>query len=329
MSTNLPSIFHDTTNWEKNLEIAKALSCSSLMPDKFAGKPFEMLVIMDKARSANMSPITVIANSELIGNKLRWSPEYLAARINLSRRYKTPLAYEYQDRPGGEFTRTTSNKTEKVTLHTNRACRAWAIDQDGARVDGPWYTCEMAVMQGAWLRNGSQWPWNTDVMLWHSAAAAFKRMHCPEILEEWAPPEEVEQAPAQAGGLFGGAPVAEYAQAPEAVAPQAAPDPVEDAEILAVAEEVIADKVTAGFAPIAAEAAPAPEPEPTQTAVEMPPEWMQQQYWIARKGLNVGQTLDKLSKSFQSGIAKRPAEYAAAVREWHEQHISQRDVGNV
>lgn len=318
MSTNLPSIFHDTTSWEKNLEIAKALSCSSLMPDKFAGKPFEMLVIMDKARSANMSPITVIANSELIGNKLRWSPEYLAARINLSRRYKTPLAYEYEDRPGGEYTRTTSNKTEKVTLPVNRACRAWAIDQDGVRVDGPWYTCEMAVMQGAWLRNGSQWPWNTDVMLWHSAAAAFKRMHCPEILEEWTPPEEVE--PAQAGGLFGGAHVAE--QVSEVVAPQEAPEAttqeVEDAEILAVAEEVVA------------EAAPAPEtaeaiPEPTQPAVEMPPEWMQQQYWIARKGLQIGQSLDKLSKSFRARMEKKPAEYAAAVRDWH----AGLEVGNV
>lgn len=302
MSTNLPSIFHDTTNWEKNLEIAKALSCSSLMPDKFAGKPFEMLVIMDKARSANMSPITVIANSELIGNKLRWSPEYLAARINLSRRYKTPLAYEYEDRPGGEYTRTTNTKTEKVTLHTNRACRAWAIDQDGARIDGPWYTCEMAVMQGAWLRNGSQWPWNTDVMLWHSAAAAFKRMHCPEILEEWAPPEEVEQAPAQAG-LFGGAPVAEYA--PDVVTPHPATKAVEDAEILAVAE---------------AQAVPEPEP-----AVEMPPEWMQQQYWIARKGLQIGQGLDKLSKSFRARMEKKPAEYAAAVRDWH----AGLEVGNV
>jgi hypothetical protein len=319
MSNNLPSIFADPGAWEKNLELAQKLSVSSIVPSKYAGKPQDALVAMDIARTTGISPIEVMCNLEIIEGRPSWRAEYLAGRINSSRRFKTPIRYDFEDRPGGEFVRKTRNDSETVTLDVNRACRAWVIDQEGIRLDGPWFTCEMAVRMGLWTRGGSQWPWNTDVMLWHRAASAFQRMHCPDVMGGFAVDEYVEQAPAQAGGLFGGTPVDEYVQER---AQQATPDAVEDAEILAVAE-VVADRVAAGFAPIAEEAVP--EPDTTDTTIEVPPDWMQVQYWVVgRAVLKPGQGLDKLPKNTRARIDANPLGYYDAVRDWH----AGREVGN-
>lgn len=297
MSTNLPSIFADPQAWEKYMELAQKLSVSSLVPARYAGKPQDALVAMDIARTTGISPIEVMCNLEIIEGRPSWRAEYLAGRINSSRRFKTPLRYEFEDRPGGEFVRKTRNDSETVTLDVNRACRAWVIDQDGVRVDGPWFTCEMAVRMGLWTRGGSQWPWNTDIMLWHRAASAFQRMHCPDIM----------------GGLTD----AEMDSA-QVVVPPAGPF-AERTETVAVEAEIVQEAVQEA----AQEAAT--EPVPDTTATEPPPDWMQLQYWVTgRAVLKAGQGLDKLPKGVRARIDANPDAYYDAVRDWH----AGREVGN-
>jgi hypothetical protein len=292
MSSNLPSIFAQPEQWEMNLKMATQLSMSALVPTKFAGKPCDVLVAMDMARQTGIGPMEVMANLDVIEGKPEWKPEYLAGKINASRRFASPLRYEYESLPGGDFVRKTRDKTETVALEENLRCRAYATGLDGERVNGPWFSYAMAVAMGLWTRGGSQWPYNGEVMLWHRAAAAFKRMHAPDILMDVGAGEDVGGGGERPGFLGEVKPL-----------------------IFTPEERQVEDEVADGgdaLSPAEIEADTNPL-QATDTPTLTPD---QVDFLVALQALKIGQNWDDLTQKNKDKISKDPQAFFNAVAAW-------------
>lgn len=208
---SLPSIsvgFGDLASWEFTQRVARALSCSTMVPEAYRQmipnprKRGELvdnpnaisncIVALNMAKRMNADPLMIMQNLYIVEGRPSWSAQFVISVINNSKLFSSRLNFQFKDL--GEkivdYTTYVWSDEERRKIPTSsrvpikdRSCVAWAIDAaTGERVEGPTVSIELAVKEGWYTRNGSKWQTMPENMLIYRAASFFGRVHTPELL---------------------------------------------------------------------------------------------------------------------------------------------------
>lgn len=157
-------IFGTSDNFIMAMQMAKALSASTLVPREYQGNESNCLIAIDMSQRFGASPFEVMRNLDVIQGRPSWKASALIGMINASNKFDMELQFEeVSDENGKPF-----------------SCRCWTTKQ-GRRVDGPIIDMNMAIAEKWVDKNGSKWKTMPQVMLRYRAASFFSRMNCPEI----------------------------------------------------------------------------------------------------------------------------------------------------
>ena len=168
-------IFGTSDNFIMAMQMAKALSESTIVPQTYQKNPSNCLIAIEQAQRMNISPLMVMQNLYPIQGKPSWSSKFLIASINASRKFDTELQYdETKDKDGKPY-----------------SCVAWTM-KNGRRIEGMEVNMQMAKDEG-WLgKNGSKWKTMPQLMLRYRAASFFSSLNCPELTMGIYTKEEIE-----------------------------------------------------------------------------------------------------------------------------------------
>lgn len=168
-------IFGTSNNFIMAMQMAKALSESTIVPQTYQKNPSNCLIAIEQAQRMNISPLMVMQNLYPIQGKPSWSSKFLIASINASRKFDMELQYdETKDKDGKPY-----------------SCVAWTI-KNGRRIEGMEVNMQMAKDEG-WLgKNGSKWKTMPQLMLRYRAASFFSSLNCPELTMGIYTKEEIE-----------------------------------------------------------------------------------------------------------------------------------------
>ena len=168
-------IFVTSDNFIMAMQMAKALSESTIVPQTYQKNPSNCLIAIEQAQRMNISPLMVMQNLYPIQGKPSWSSKFLIASINASRKFDMELQYdETKDKDGKPY-----------------SCVAWTM-KNGRRIEGMEVNMQMAKDEG-WLgKNGSKWKTMPQLMLRYRAASFFSSLNCPELTMGIYTKEEIE-----------------------------------------------------------------------------------------------------------------------------------------
>lgn len=154
---------------------AKMFSTSSLVPKEFQGNLANCAIGIDIAKRLGASPFMVLQNIDIIHGRPSFRATFLIAMVNAAGRFE-PLQFRMDGEEG----------------KPNRSCVAWTKSKaDGATLEGPKITLEMAKAEGWSTKNGSKWLTMPELMLRYRAAAFFARLYAPDITLGMMTAEEV------------------------------------------------------------------------------------------------------------------------------------------
>lgn len=80
-------IWGSSDNWLMAGQMAKALSCSTIVPKDYQGNEANALVAIDIANRLQTSPLMVMQNLYVIQGRPSWSAQFLIASVNGSGKY--------------------------------------------------------------------------------------------------------------------------------------------------------------------------------------------------------------------------------------------------
>ena len=168
-------IFGTSDNFIMAMQMAKALSESTIVPQTYQKNPSNCLIAIEQAQRMNISPLMVMQNLYPIQGKPSWSSKFLIASINASRKFDMELQDdETKDKDGKPY-----------------SCVAWTM-KNGRRIEGMEVNMQMAKDEG-WLgKNGSKWKTMPQLMLRYRAASFFSSLNCPELTMGIYTKEEIE-----------------------------------------------------------------------------------------------------------------------------------------
>lgn len=154
---------------------AKMFSSSSLVPKEFQGNLANCAIGIDIAKRLGASPFMVLQNIDIIHGRPSFRATFLIAMVNAAGRFE-PLQFKMEGDEG----------------KPNRSCVAWTKSKaDGATLEGPKITLEMAKAEGWSTKSGSKWVTMPELMLRYRAAAFFARLYAPDITLGMMTAEEV------------------------------------------------------------------------------------------------------------------------------------------
>ncbi len=194
---------------------AKMFASSSLVPKEFVGNLANCAIGINIAKRLGADAFMVLQNIDIIHGRPSFRATFLIAMVNASGRFE-PLQF----------------RMEGVEGKADRSCIAWTKSKsDGATLEGPKITLEMAKSEGWSTKNGSKWITMPELMLRYRAAAFFARLYAPDITlgmmtaEEAIDTTERDVTPTAESKLFKPAP-APVEAAPVEVAPVIDVEPV-------------------------------------------------------------------------------------------------------
>lgn len=154
---------------------AKMFAASSLVPKEFQGNVANCAIGIDIAKRLGASPFMVLQNIDIIHGRPSFRATFLIAMVNAAGRFE-PLQFKMDGTEG----------------KPDRSCIAWTKSKaDGATLEGPKITLEMAKAEGWSTKNGSKWLTMPELMLRYRAAAFFARLYAPDITLGMMTAEEV------------------------------------------------------------------------------------------------------------------------------------------
>ena len=157
-------IFGTSDNFIMAMQMAKALSSSTIVPATFQRNDANCLIAIEQANRLKVSPLMVMQNLYVIQGRPSWSSKFLIAAINNSRKFDMELQFEE-----------TKGKDGKPF-----SCMAWTM-KNGRRVEGMTVDMDMAKDEGWLSKNGSKWKTMPQLMLRYRAASFFSSLNCPEL----------------------------------------------------------------------------------------------------------------------------------------------------
>lgn len=157
-------IFGTSDNFIMAMQMAKALSSSTIVPSTFQKNDANCLIAIEQAQRLKVSPLMVMQNLYVIQGRPSWSSKFLIAAINNSGKFDMELQFEEKkDNSGKPY-----------------SCLAWTT-KNGRKVEGMTVDMDMAKAEG-WLgKNGSKWKTMPQLMLRYRAASFFSSLNCPEL----------------------------------------------------------------------------------------------------------------------------------------------------
>jgi len=157
-------IFGTSDNFIMAMQMAKALSSSTIVPSTFQKNDANCLIAIEQAQRLKVSPLMVMQNLYVIQGRPSWSSKFLIAAINNSGKFDMELQFEEKkDNSGKPY-----------------SCLAWTT-KNGRKVEGMTVDMDMAKAEG-WLgKNGSKWKTMPQLMLRYRAASFFSNLNCPEL----------------------------------------------------------------------------------------------------------------------------------------------------
>ena len=168
-------IFGTSDNFIMAMQMAKALSESTIVPQTYQKNPSNCLIAIEQAQRMNISPLMVMQNLYPIQGKPSWSSKFLIASINASRKFDMELQYdETKDKDGKPY-----------------SCVAWTM-KNGRRIEGMEVNMQMAKDEGWLSKNGSKWKTMPQLMLRYRAASFFSSLNCPALTMGIYTKEEIE-----------------------------------------------------------------------------------------------------------------------------------------
>ena len=176
-------VFASPETFDMASRMAKALASASIVPKDYQNNAGNCMIAIDTAARMQISPMMVMQNLYVVNGRPAWSSQWIIAAINASKKYACDLQFEY------------GNKAEDGGL----SCKAWAMDRNGNRVEGPTITMNMAKSEGWATKNGSKWQTMPEVMISYRAASFFGRRNCPEITLGIYAEEEAASIPVDTG----------------------------------------------------------------------------------------------------------------------------------
>lgn len=157
-------IFGTSDNFIMAMQMAKALSSSTIVPATFQRNDANCLIAIEQANRLKVSPLMVMQNLYVIQGRPSWSSKFLIAAINNSGKFDMELQFEE-----------TKGKDGKPF-----SCMAWTM-KNGRRVEGMTVDMDMAKDEGWLSKNGSKWKTMPQLMLRYRAASFFSSLNCPEL----------------------------------------------------------------------------------------------------------------------------------------------------
>lgn len=168
-------IFGTSDNFIMAMQMAKALSESTIVPQIYQKNPSNCLIAIEQAQRLNISPIMVMQNLFPIQGKPSWASKFLIAMINQSGKFDMELQYEEtKDKDGKPY-----------------SCVAWTT-KNGRKIEGMEVNMQMAKDEGWYGKNGSKWKTMPQLMLRYRAASFFSSLNCPELTMGIHTREEIE-----------------------------------------------------------------------------------------------------------------------------------------
>ena len=154
---------------------AKMFAASSLVPKEFVGNIANCAIGVNIAKRLGADPFMVLQNIDIIHGRPSFRATFLIAMVNASGRFE-PLQFRMEGDEG----------------KPNRSCVAWTKSKaDGAILEGPKITLDMAKAEGWSTKNGSKWLTIPELMLRYRSAAFFARLYAPDITLGMMTAEEV------------------------------------------------------------------------------------------------------------------------------------------
>lgn len=168
-------IFGTSDNFIMAMQMAKALSSSTIVPATFQRNDANCLIAIEQANRLKVSPLMVMQNLYVIQGRPSWSSKFLIAAINNSGKFDMELQFEE-----------TKGKDGKPF-----SCMAWTM-KNGRRVEGMTVDMDMAKDEGWLSKNGSKWKTMPQLMLRYRAASFFSSLNCPELTMGLYTKEEIQ-----------------------------------------------------------------------------------------------------------------------------------------
>lgn len=156
-------IFGTSDNFVMAMQMAKALSASTIVPAIYQNNSSNCLIAIEQAQRMKVSPMMVMQNLYPIQGKPCWSAQFLIAQVNNSGNYDIELQYDEKQKNGKPF-----------------SCQCWTM-KAGRRIDSMVVDMDMADAEGWTKKNGSKWKTMPQLMLRYRAASFFARLNCPEL----------------------------------------------------------------------------------------------------------------------------------------------------
>lgn len=154
---------------------AKMFAASSLVPKDFQGNIANCAIAINISKRLGTDPFMTIQNVDIIHGRPSFRATFLIAMVNAAGRFE-PLQFRMDGTEG----------------KSDRSCVAWTKSKaDGATLEGPKITLEMAKAEGWSTKNGSKWLTMPELMLRYRAAAFFARLYAPDITLGMMTAEEV------------------------------------------------------------------------------------------------------------------------------------------
>jgi hypothetical protein len=155
---------------------AKMFASSTLVPKEFQGNIANCAIGISIAKRLNADPFMVLQNVDIIHGRPSFRATFLIAMVNAAGRFE-PLQFRMEGTEG----------------KPDRSCIAWTKSKaDGAILESPKITLEMAKSEGWSTKTGSKWITMPELMLRYRAAAFFARLYAPDITLGMMTAEEVQ-----------------------------------------------------------------------------------------------------------------------------------------
>lgn len=177
------SIFNDFEEFQKALQIASALSKTTLIPQNFQGKPEDCVVAIDYSRRLGLPPTAVMPHLFVINGRPSLSAQFTIALLNRSGKFSR---IQWLERAEGTVEYTFNR--EKRVVPNYSAVAYFTELASGKKYESPVVDVKLALTSG-WLikrdkfknETESLWAKIPQLMCRYRSAATLIKTVCPEL----------------------------------------------------------------------------------------------------------------------------------------------------
>lgn len=169
---NVGLVWNDVSQMKFEFKLANNLAQGNSIPERFKGKPGDILIGMDIAMRSNQPLAMILNNMYSVYGQIGWSGQYAIMAINNCHKF-SPLKFVFN-----------KDKTECYAQATRLS--------DNEVLTSEVISIELAKKEGWYDKKGSKWQVYPQQMMRYRTASFFARAYCPEVLYGYQTQEELQ-----------------------------------------------------------------------------------------------------------------------------------------